>query len=351
MCDEYIANVARNLSGLEPGKESKPASSSMNKTKSISIPASEPSVSEEAKWRALRLSATWSRAARKRYLLFLLLVIPAFLLRFVTAAYPILQTIQISFTNLDLLKNTNAFVGLQNYQLMLTDYGVQGALSFTVMLVIASTILDLIFGMLIALLLNASFHGRTFARTINLIPWVVPTIVAGYVFRWLLDDQFGLVTTWVYDLIRLRMVLFISPLAAQVVTILVYVWKDAPFIAVVFLAGLQGVPPDLYDAATVDGASPWQRFWRITFPLVLPLTITMGLFRLVWSLGGFDLVYGLTQGGPGVATSVLALQVFRTGILFFKFGMASAISVLLLLFVAVIGLFGMVLFRKVDVNY
>lgn len=323
----------------------------MNKSESASLATTEPQLAERTRWRALLANLSWSRAARRRYLLFVLLILPAFVLRFLTAAYPIFQTIQISFTNLDLLKNTNAFVGLQNYQLMLTDYGVQGALSFTVMLVIASTILDLIFGMLIALLLNASFHGRTFARTINLIPWVVPTIVAGYVFRWFLDDQFGLVTTWVYDLLHIRMVLFISPLAAQIVVILVYVWKDAPFIAVVFLAGLQGVPKDLYDAATVDGASPWQRFWRVTFPLVLPLTITMGLFRLVWSLGGFDLVYGLTQGGPGVATSVLALQVFRTGILFFKFGMASAISVLLLLFVAFIGLFGLVLFRKVDINY
>jgi ABC-type sugar transport system permease subunit len=120
--------------------------------------------------------------------------------------------------------------------------------------------------------------------------------------------------------------------------------------AFVFLAGLQGVPLDLYDAARVDGANAWQRFWRLTVPLTMPLTITMGLFRLVWSLGSFDLVYGLTQGGPGEATSVLALQIFRNGIMFFKFGYASAISVILLLFVAVIGIVGLALFRKFDVS-
>jgi multiple sugar transport system permease protein len=217
--------------------------------------------------------------------------------------------------------------------------------------VLSSAVLQLIVGMLIALLLNATFRGRAFARTINLIPWVIPTIVAGYVFRWLLDDQFGLIPYWVYQISGIRLVIFISSLGARLTVILVNVWKDAPFIAIVFLAGLQGVPQDIYDAAKVDGANAWQRFWRITMPLVMPLVITMGLFRIVWSLASFDLVYGLTQGGPGVATAVLALQVFREGILFFKFGFASAISVVLLLLVAIVGLAGLRLFRRADVTY
>jgi multiple sugar transport system permease protein len=283
--------------------------------------------------------------------LFILLVAPAFLLRLTTAAYPILQTIYLSFTNLNLLKNTNAFVGLQNYLSMPADYGVRGALSFTIMFVLASTVLDLVVGMLVALLLNASFRGVTFSRTINLIPWAIPTIVAGYAFRWLLDDQFGLIPYWIHQITGVSPVIFISPSAARLAVILVHVWKDAPFIAVVLLAGLQGVPLDIYDAAKVDGANAWQRFWRITIPLVMPLTVTMGLFRLVWSLASFDLVYGLTFGGPGVATSVLALQVFREGILFFKFGFASAISVILLILVGIIGLIGLWLFRKVEVVY
>ena len=292
-----------------------------------------------------------SQAARRRYLLFIMLVAPAFLLRLTTAAYPILKTIYLGFTNLSILKGTNEFVGLQNYQNMGSDYGFKGALEFTVVLVLGSTALTLVVGMAVALLLNANFRGRGFARTINLIPWAIPTIVAGYAFRWLLDDQFGLITNWVFQISGTHIVVFISPFAARLTVILVSVWKDAPFMAIVFLAGLQGVPQDLYDAAQVDGANAWQRFWRITIPLIMPLTITMGLFRLVWSLGGFDLVYGVTQGGPGVATSVLALQVFREGILFFKFGFASAISVVLLILVAIIGVIGLRLFRKADVNY
>jgi multiple sugar transport system permease protein len=284
-------------------------------------------------------------------MLFIILVAPAFLLRLITAAYPILQTIYLGFTNLDLIKNTNAFVGLQNYLSMPNDYGVRGALYFTIMFVLASTVLELAVGMLVALLLNATFRGVTFARTINLIPWAIPTIVAGYAFRWLLDDQFGLIPYWIHQLTGVSPVIFISPSSARLAVILVHVWKDAPFMAVVFLAGLQGVPLDVYDAAKVDGANGWQRFWRITIPLVMPLTVTMGLFRLVWSLASFDLVYGLTFGGPGVATSVLALQVFREGILFFKFGFASAISVILLILVGIIGVIGLWLFRRVEVVY
>lgn len=301
-------------------------------------------------------SIRWSfpslhRLANKKLALFLCLIAPAFLLRIVTAAYPIFQTVQLSFTNLDLIKNTNEFVGLKNYQMLLVDPGVRSALSFTTLMVVSSTALDLIVGMLIALLLNAEFRGRGFARTINLIPWAVPTIVAGYVFRWLLDDQTGLITAWIYQIFGVHIAAFVNVVIAKVVVIFAYVWKDAPFIAVIFLAGLQGVPQEIYDAAKVDGANAWNRFWRITLPLILPLTVTMGMFRLLWSLGNFDLVYGLTQGGPGVATSVLALQVFRTGILFFKFGMASAISISLVVFVGIIGVIGLWMFRKTEVSY
>jgi multiple sugar transport system permease protein len=292
-----------------------------------------------------------SRSTRQRYLLFVLLILPAFLLRLVTAAYPILQTIYLGFTNLSILKGTNDFVGLKNYLAMPTNIGVHGAASFTLVFIIATTILDLMFGMMIALLLNSAFHGRAFARTINLIPWAIPTIVAGYAFRWLLDDQFGLLPFWVTQLTGLRPALFIHAFASQTTVILVHAWKDAPFMAIILLAGMQGIPDELYDAARVDGANAWQRFWGLTIPLIMPLTITMGLFRLVWSLGSFDLVYGLTFGGPGVATSVLALQVFREGIMFFKFGFASAISVTLLILVAIIGVFGLWAFRKSEVTY
>jgi len=293
----------------------------------------------------------FTKSVQRRYLLFLVLIAPAFILRILTAAYPILQTIYLAFTNTDLLKGTNDFVGFKNFTSMMNNYGVKGALSFTIEFVVATTIIDLVLGMGIALFLNANFRGRAFARVINLIPWVIPTIVAGYAFRWLLDDQFGLIPDFIFRLSGIRPVIFISPLWSRITVFLVHAWKNAPFLAIVFLAGLQGVPQDIYDAAKVDGANAWQRFWRITLPLIMPLTITMFIFWLIWTLASFDLVYGLTLGGPGVATLVLALQIFREGIMFFKFGFASAVSVVLLILVAIIGVVGIWLYRKVEVNY
>ncbi len=292
-----------------------------------------------------------SKNIQRRYLLFVLLVAPAFLLRLATAAYPIAQTILLSFTNTDLIGGTSSYIGLGNYQAMTKDFGVQGSLLFTVIFVIASTILNLVVGMAIAQFLNANFRGRAFARTINLIPWAIPTIVAGYVFQWILDDKFGLIPVWVKAFTGAHWLVFISPWGARVAVILVQVWKDAPFMGVVFLAGMQGVPLDLYEAARVDGANAWQRFWGITIPMIKPLVITMTIFRMIWSLASFDLVYGLTLGGPGVATSVLSLQIFLEGIDFFKFGFASAISVVLLILVAIIGLVALRLYRRADVAY
>src|SRR6266536_3332259 len=223
------------------------------------------SKAEKAPAPALR-RISLSRTTRRRYLLFVLLIAPAFLLRLITAAYPILQTIYLGFTNLSILKGTHAFIGLKNYALMGSNIGVRSATAFTIVFILTTTLLDLIFGMLIALLLNANFRGRTFARTINLIPWAIPTIVAGYAFRWLLDDQFGLLPFWTTQLTGLRPAIFINPLTSQIAVILVHAWKDAPFMAIILLAGMQGIPEDLYDAARVDGASGWQRFWNLTVP-------------------------------------------------------------------------------------
>jgi multiple sugar transport system permease protein len=291
----------------------------------------------------------WVRPAQRRYLTFLLLVAPIVILRLYTAAYPIAQTAYLSLTNSSLLSGTSKLIGLENYRALASDVALIGAVRFTLIFVLGSTLLQLVIGLLVALLLNARFRGRAFARSINLIPWAIPPIVAAYAFRWLLDDQFGLIPHWINVVFAQRVAPLSSPILAQVSLVLVNVWKNAPFMAVVFLAGLQGVPDDLYEAAKVDGANAWQRFWAITFPMVLPLLIAQGMFFIVWQLAAFDLIYGLTNGGPGVATVVLSLRIFQEGLLFFKYGFASAISMVLVVLVALVGLAGLFFFRRREV--
>lgn len=289
-----------------------------------------------------------SSPIQKRFIIFLILITPAFVLRFTTAAYPLLNTIYLSFTNLHLIDGTNDFVGLENYRVLFDHFNFQSALSFTIIFVLVSTVLELILGLLIALMLNASFRGRNFARTINLIPWAIPTIVAAYAFRWILDDQFGIFSHALAQFTGENPAILNSAFGARLATILVNVWKNAPFMAIIFLAGLQGVPMELYEAAKVDGANAWQRFWRITIPMITPLVITMSMYLVVWQLASFDLIYGFTRGGPGVATNVLAFYIFQEGFLFFKFGFASAVSMILLVLVALVGLFGIIWFRRYD---
>ncbi len=287
---------------------------------------------------------------RRRVITFVALVAPVFIFRLITAAYPIVNTIWLSFTNTHLIDRTKAFVGLENYLKLPQDPAIKSAFGFTIVYVLTTAALQLVLGLLVALLLNANFKGRGFGRAINLIPWAIPGIVAAYAFRWLLDDQFGLLPEWISLLTHTRPVIFISPLGAQIAVILVTLWKNVPFVAVLFLAGLQGVPLDLYEAAKVDGANAWQRFWSITLPLVTPLLVTMSVFFIIGQLGNLDLAFGLTNGGPGTATATFALRILQEGLQFYKFGYASAIAVVLLMLVGLVGLIGLAVGRKVEVN-
>jgi multiple sugar transport system permease protein len=209
----------------------------------------------------------------------------------------------------------------------------------------------MILGLMIAELLNREFKGRGMVRAVNLIPWAIPTIVAAYAFRWLLHDQFGMISHWIYLVTGDRPLFFVDPKLARASVIAANVWKNAPFMAIVFLAGMQGIPEELYDASKVDGANGPQRFFFITLPMMVPLIVTMGTFFIIWQVASLDLIYGMTSGGPGVATDVFALLIFEQGVRSFSYGFASAIGVVLIVFVGIIGMIGIALFRRFEVRY
>lgn len=286
----------------------------------------------------------------RRYLLFFMLVGPAVLLRLLTAVYPVLHTIYLSFHKMDLMSDQTTFVGLTNYVKVFSDYNNRDIFSFTLIFIICSVALQLILGLATANLLNAEFRGRNMVRTINLIPWAIPTIVAGLAFRWMLDDQYGLITDWLFRLTGNRYELLVHPFTARLCVILVNVWKNTPFMVVVLLAGLQSVPVELYEAARIDGASLFQNFRYITLPMSTTLLVTLGLFFFIWQLANFDLMLGMTHGGPGLATTVISYTIFQQGMLWFNWGMASALGVCLIIIVAVVGIIGLGLFRRYDVS-
>ncbi|MBP2682451.1 MAG: transporter permease [Deltaproteobacteria bacterium] len=225
-----------------------------------------------------------------------------------------------------------AFIGLGNYQSLASDPGFRQSLRFTVLFVLASVPLELVLGLSFALLLHRPSPARGALRACVLIPWAVPAAVSGKVFELICNFQYGLANYLVQRIgwtdgpvnwLGSTGGAFFALVAGDV-------WKTAPFVAILFLAGLSAIPEDLYRQAAVDRAGPVQRFARITLPLLRPVFVVALLFRTIDALRVFDLVFVLTRGGPGGSTTSLSLygyDAFTGG----DFGYGSAVSVVLFL--------------------
>jgi multiple sugar transport system permease protein len=282
------------------------------------------------------------------YVMAVLLLLPAVGLRAFTTLYPFIQTSLYSLQKYNPAFPPQQFVGLGNFQRLAADPVVQASVSFTVLFVVVSTFFQLTLGLALAHLLNAPFRLRGLARALSLIPWAMPTIVAAIGFRWMFDDQFGMIPDALWRL-GLDTRWLIDPRNAQVAVIFVSIWKSTPFVALVLLAGLQGIGRDLYEAATVDGANRLQALRFITIPMLMPIIVTISMFMLVWQLAVFDLPFGMTGGGPGYATTVLAQKIYQE-MNSLNYGYAASLSMVLVGIVAIIGIVGLVLFRRYEVR-
>ena len=208
------------------------------------------------------------------------------------------------------------FIGLENYIEVLGDGRFWGAMGHTVWFAAASVSLELVLGCVLALAMNRTFRGRALVRASILIPWAIPTVVGALVWRFMFEGLEG----WLTDDIR-----------AWVPVILADTWKETPFVALLLLAGLQGIDPSLYEAARIDGASPWRQFRYVTLPLLAPAILVALIFRTMNAFRVFDLIYVLTSGGPGTATEPISLYTFNSLMHNLRFGYGSALSVLVFL--------------------
>ena len=251
-----------------------------------------------------------------------LLLAPALVLLTTIAAGPLLVTIWESLHLHDLRMPWlgRPFVGLDNYRTALADTRLHEAVLHTAGFAVVSVALELVFGIALALALDAIVRGRGLARVIVLLPWALPTVVAALVWRFMFDSQ-GIASVVYGDWLS-------RPLAAWVPIVLGDVWKSTPFVALLLLAGLQGIDASLYEAARMDGASAWRRFTHITLPLLRPAIAVALIFRTLDAFRVFDLVYVLTGGGPGTATEVISLYAFTTLLQDLRFGYGSALSVI-----------------------
>jgi multiple sugar transport system permease protein len=287
-----------------------------------------------------RLAGIWQFARERPTVVVVLMLAPALALRGFTALWPFIDTAWISLHRSSPLEPGEPFVGLRNYSELLSTLAVRDALFFTILFAVASTVLELLLGTAIAVLLNARFTLRGFARTINLIPWAIPVVVTGIAFRFALDSETGLFSHWFTVATGARVDWLLEPTAAQWSVIGVNVWRNAPFVAIIVLAAMQAIPEELYEAARVDGAGAAKQFRFVTLPLIAPVLISIGIFFLIWQVATFDLVLAMTGGGPGSATQVLGYEAYLDGFQGLRFGTSAALSMLLFAFVAVLGLLG-----------
>ena len=262
-----------------------------------------------------------------------LLVAPALLTVATVVFIPVVNAVSMSFQSYDLRRPSRiGFIGLQNYQDVLSDPLFWQSVWKTVLWVVIGVGFQFLFGFILALLLNRRFFGRGLVRSISLIPWVTPGVLIGLMWRWIYDGSYGVLNDILF---RLGFIRDYIPFLARGDTafpavVLTIIWQGIPFFALMILAGLQGIPEELYDAADVDGANGTQKLFRITIPSLRNVIFVTTLLRIIWVSNSVDVIFNLTEGGPAYATQTLSVYVFNKGNTL-NLGYAATMSILLAL--------------------
>ncbi|MBI2359804.1 MAG: sugar ABC transporter permease [Deltaproteobacteria bacterium] len=257
-------------------------------------------------------------------------LLPSFVFVLLFSLYPIFESFRLSFYRLILTLPWlgQKFVGWENYYDLATDPVAMKSLLTTLLFVAVTAPLEVVLGLLMALVLNESFRGRAALRAVMLIPWAIPTVVSAQMWRFIFNDRYGLVNFFLFGG---QTHLYLAPLAdpylAVVAIMLADIWKTSSFAALIILAGLQTIPDELYEAASVDGATSWRQFRHITLPLLKPALLLALLFRTIDALRVFDLVVVMTQGGPADATNVFQFYGYKKTFAEGMIGYGSTIAV------------------------
>ncbi len=223
------------------------------------------------------------------------------------------------------------FVGVANYAEVFADARFRAAMAHTAFFTAASVSLELLLGLVLALAMSRAVRGRGAVRVLVLLSWSTPTVVAALLWRFMFESRTGIVNVALAGtgIVDAGFVWFADPQAAWLPIVLADVWKMTPFVALLLLAGLEGIDPALYEAARMDGAGPWRQFREVSLPLLLPALLVAVLFRTLDAFRVFDLIYVLTAGGPGTSTEPISLYTFAALLQHLRFGYGSALSIII----------------------
>lgn len=275
-----------------------------------------------------------SRKAFREALFAWVLIAPVVLWLGATLVYPLVASMIYSVENIRIIGSAGSFVGLSNYAWVLTDTAFWMALLRSLIWVAGNTVVQVTLAFISALLLSQAFPGVRVARIWIILTWIVPTIVIVIVWRWLLSTSGGMINPLLMELgiIDSPVGFFSTPTSAMATLVFINSWRWFPFIAVMLLAGIQRIPDDLYEAATVDGVSGFQQFRHITMPLLQPTIFVLTIIGTLLSFNVFDIVWLLTGGGPADATTTLPILIYRTAFKGYRLSEAAAMSVLATIF-------------------
>lgn len=264
-------------------------------------------------------------------------ILPALLVLFIVVFYPLAWTFWLSLQQKILIApHRDQFLGLGHFQTIFSSGEIWDFLVITLIFTISSVLLKIIFGMIGALLLHQSYPGTKVYWSLFTIPWLIPSVVAALIWRWMLHEQFGIVNQVLISIGVLETPIpwLSRELLAFVAVILVDAWVGLPFMIIVCLAGLKTIPEQWYEASRVDGANAFQQFVYITLPGMKAILLVMGTLSFIGTFNSFNIIYTMTGGGPVNATNTLVIHIYRTAFTEYNFGMASALAVVTFIFIS-----------------
>jgi multiple sugar transport system permease protein len=262
-----------------------------------------------------------------------LFMLPAGVLLLLFLTYPLGLGTWLGFTDTK-IGRAGEWIGAENFQFLIGDSVARLSLFNTLFYTVVASIVKFALGLWLALLLNRHLPFKAFLRAIVLLPFIVPTALSAIAFWWMYDSQFSVIS-WALAKMGLidQYIDFLGdPWMARFSTIAANIWRGVPFVAISLLAGLQTIPPSLYEAAAIDGATPWQRFWNVTLPMLTPIIAVVMTFSVLFTFTDFQLIYVLTRGGPLNATHLMATLSFQRGIPGGALGEGAALATLMVPF-------------------
>lgn len=281
-------------------------------------------------------------------------IIPSMLVVILFSIFPIFYALRTSVYQYILTKpNSHPFIGFKNFSEVVSSYYFTTAMVNTAIYTAAAVIGVIIFGFIVALLLNSKIRSAVVLKIVILLPWAIPAVVAGLMWKWILNSDFGIFNGILYSLglVDTYIPFLADPLLAKISLILAHIWKEGPLVAIFILAGLQLIPTELYEAAKIDGAGGLTVFRHITFPLLRSILLVILVYETMMAILTFDIVYVMTGGGPGDSTALISWFAYTEIFKFLNLGKGVALSIIIALITLVLIILYMRALKSDDTAY